>query len=279
VELSDAEFDKQTGRMNDLQYGAIALSLARIDARIGEIDASILSIERSMESLVGASWLDELPDLLRVPDALASRSLQASQGALLRDDALLAQLLEADPSYRSARREVREVALDERMGMASQASMLSVSMQISPSYTPSDGASFLDSFGELFSQGSPVLAVSVSLSAPDLGGKGDRLFNDTLAQRRLQASNSLEQAGNEVRLRLFALQDAIDANLASLALALDAYELAVSDLEVEQVRYDAGLSGLAAVDRRSRAVYQSAFAVFSVLRNLELTWLELESMK
>jgi hypothetical protein len=89
-------------------------------------------------------------------------------------------------------------------------------------------------------------------------------------EKIIQATISKNEAHSAVVDRLAELQRETDSAVAKLSLLMDSYTLAVTDVEVEQIKADAGISDRNRVKRAQLDMYEAAFAILQQLRTLRL---------
>jgi hypothetical protein len=147
-------------------------------------------------------------------------------------------------------------------------------MQVNPHYSAT-ATTFTDSFGELFGANQSELSVSVSFIASDLGRSVSKTVSSLADEAMLQATIAQGTARDAVLDQFDAYQQEIDLQLLNLSLDLEAYTVAVHDLEISSIRAEAGIIDNFTLRRAELQVYEEAFAMLQQVRNMYLLQLEI----
>lgn len=268
--LENAQLDYAAGLVSRNQVVKQELALKELLNQIGQFEQEIKSIESSIRTLSGKENVDDLADLSQIPSVSLQRVFSFAGGNIPNDGHTVTVAMENDSDYVAAERELRIAMLDKDLGNPADAPRLSVSMQLSPFYTVSAGNTLWDSVDRLFTTGSPNVSVSVSFMATDLSRSLGKTTDRLVGEKILQATISKEQARSAVMDRLSDLQRELDTAVAKLSVLMDSYTLAVTDVEVEQIRAEAGIADRTMVKRAELGMYESAFAILQQLRALRL---------
>jgi hypothetical protein len=246
------------------------LALKEMVDQVRQLGQEINSMEFSIRSLSGVDDMESLADLALISLPILDRVLTLVGGKLSEDDQAITVALGNDSEYTAAERELRIALLDRDLGNPGDAPRLSVSLQLSPFYTVAAGNTLWDSVDSLFTSASPNFSVSVSFLATDLSRSLSRTTTKLVDEKIIQATISKNEAHSAVVDRLAELQRETDSAVAKLSLLMDSYTLAVTDVEVEQIKADAGISDRNRVKRAQLGMYEAAFAILQQLRTLRL---------
>ncbi len=242
-------------------------SLRELLNSITSIEQEIASLETTIETLSG----DEVSfEPNRITDASLQRLLSYADGNLPNDDTTVEQALQADGAYMDAQRALQISRLDRSLGNPADAPRLSISMQASPFYTVTAGNTFVDSVEKLFSSSDPVVNVAVTFMATDLSRSLGRTTKALADEQIVQATLDSSSAQEAVMDRFDQFQRDVDEGVASLSLLMDSYNLALVDVEVAQIRLDAGIIDKTAFRRAELKLYEAAFVMLQKLRALRL---------
>ncbi|WP_422477756.1 TolC family protein [Pleomorphochaeta sp. DL1XJH-081] len=268
--LENAEFDYAAGLISRNQVLEQELALRELVNQVKQLEMEIESLESSIHTISGLNDMDSLANLALIPLNVLDRVLLFAGETISQDDQAIAVALINDTDYTTAERELRIALLDRDLGNPGDAPRLSVSLQLSPFYTVTAGNSLWDSVDSLFTSASPNFSVSVSFLATDLSRSLSRTTAKLVDEKIIQATISKNQARSAVVDRLAELQRETDSAVAKLSLLMDSYTLAVTDVEVEQIKADAGISDRSRVKRAQLGMYEAAFAILQQLRTLRL---------
>jgi outer membrane protein TolC len=268
--LENAELDFAAGLISRNQVLEQELALKEMVDQVRQLGQEINSMEFSIRSLSGVDDMESLADLALISLPILDRVLTLVGGKLSEDDQAITVALGNDSEYTAAERELRIALLDRDLGNPGDAPRLSVSLQLSPFYTVAAGNTLWDSVDSLFTSASPNFSVSVSFLATDLSRSLSRTTTKLVDEKIIQATISKNEAHSAVVDRLAELQRETDSAVAKLSLLMDSYTLAVTDVEVEQIKADAGISDRNRVKRAQLGMYEAAFAILQQLRTLRL---------
>jgi outer membrane protein TolC len=268
--LENAELDFAAGLISRNQVLEQELALKEMVDQVRQLGQEINSMEFSIRSLSGVDDMESLADLALISLPILDRVLTLVGGKLSEDDQAITVALGNDSEYMSAERELRIALLDRDLGNPGDAPRLSVSLQLAPFYTVAAGNTLWDSVDSLFTSASPNFSVSVSFLATDLSRSLSRTTTKLVDEKIIQATISKNEAHSAVVDRLAELQRETDSAVAKLSLLMDSYTLAVTDVEVEQIKADAGISDRNRVKRAQLDMYEAAFAILQQLRTLRL---------
>lgn len=268
--LDDAREDLLLGLISRNQLTAQEQALAQQLLQIDALDREIVSIRHALENL-----LEQEVDLTTVSSSLVSldsvRMLEGYRdGALLAQEELIQQALASDAEYRKAERELRIAQLDRALGNPADAPTFSLSMQLSPYYTPTAGNELWGSFDEMWTSSDPNFSVTVGFQFSDLSrnlGKSTRKLTE---EQMVQSSLAKESAESQVLQKARDLQLRIDQGFLTLGLRLSEYRQAVNAIEIEKILAESYQGNALSMRRRELAMYGSAFALLQHLRLMHL---------
>lgn len=260
---------------SDFEAGLISRqSLERTKLVYYQILSTLNGVQRELDELqitMGTVWEGSLPDQIVLSD-LDPFSL----ASLFDDPQLLGKYLISDPTYQQALKELSKAMIDGRFSELSDAVQLSLSLQLSPFYTPTANSSFFNSFDEMFSSSHPVVSFSIVLSASDLFRRTSSFRSETSRIAIEQANLSITKAREEAETALRAMRTQLQGYLLDLLVQLEDYTLVQMQWETEQIRFDAKLVDQNALKAKQLDWYQAAFDVLQTLRNIELLQLRMQ---
>lgn len=270
VSIKDAKKDLDEGRISRNAYETRVLGLNQLQYSLTEIERQIEVIEYSLDTLWGNKTYPK--------QFIVDKELFETIPSIIFDkEQLIKILLENDLSYAQAIRNLRSAEIDAILKNPSDAPMLSLSMQISPLYTPSAGASFFTSFEDLFTSSEPIYSLSIGFSASDLYRSTTKLSSSLANESVIQAKIEVEKARDDIELKVDDIQRNIKGLLINLAIAQYEVEKSTNDIEVERIRFEIGLANESSIKAKEIAWYGSAFTVLQILRELNLIALDLQS--
>jgi outer membrane protein TolC len=260
---------------SDFEAGLISRqSLERTKLGYYQILSTLNGVQRELDELqitMGTVWEGTLPDQIVLSD-LDPFSL----ASLFDDPQLLGKYLISDPTYQQALKELSKAMIDGRFSELSDAVQLSLSLQLSPFYTPTANSSFFNSFDEMFRSSHPVVSFSIGLSASDLFRRTSSFRSETSRIAIEQANLSITKAREEAETALRAMRTQLQGYLLDLLVQLEDYTLVQMQWETEQIRFDAKLVDQNALKAKQLDWYQAAFDVLQTLRNIELLQLRMQ---
>lgn len=271
----DARKDLELGLISRNQVILQENALSKQLLQVGALDREIDSARHQLEMLLGReiSLEQNGADLVSL-EAIAS--LGVYQGGFLVEDAqYLRRALDSDADHREAQRDLQVARLERSLGNPSDAPTLSLSMQLSPYYSPTAGNGLFGSVNELFATGEPIFSVSVAFQSSDLSrssGKTTRALSD---EQIVQASIAREAAGASVAQRLRDFQMRIESGLSTLALLLEEYRFAVQAIEIERILAESYQGNTLSMRQRELARYGAAFSLLQHMRSMTLLAAEL----
>ncbi|AEV28636.1 hypothetical protein SpiGrapes_0808 [Sphaerochaeta pleomorpha str. Grapes] len=276
-ELSDTDSDYIAGRVskNDLERKTYARE--QLLLQISSLSDQIDSVEDSLGTLYGPLF-SSVPYRVSVSLENVERLFSYRGTALLDDSALFEKVLKNDATYKEALRKKRIAQIDSMFNNLADSPMFSLGMQLSPYYDTSQGNGFFGSIGELFSNGKPVVSVSVNFSASDLAMRTTSMTKEIAGESLSQAIIQVTEAMQGVTSNLEDFQRRLNQQILSLRLALSDYQIKANDVEVERIRTTMGLGSASSIEIRENLTYASAFTVLQSLRELELLSLELDNL-
>ena len=265
--LDKAELDFNAGIVSRNQLVRQQLLLQELSQQITVLEKEIHAIENSIRTLSGKQQIESLaPEALFISVDALQRILSYVDGNLSTREDALREAIKRDSDYRLAEQELQTALIDKALGNPGDAPRLSISMRLSP-YTTA-GTTLWDSVDNLFSASDPTMSVSVSFIASDLARTLRKTTDKLVDEQIIQATITKEQAEDAVRTKLAQLQQEVDIAVYTLANLMQSYQLSVTDVEVEQIRANAGVSDRNSVQRAELKLYEAAFAVLQQLRSL-----------
>ena len=246
------------------------LSINQIRYSLSEIERQIETIENSLATLWGSN---DYPKQVILDIEL----FETLPEIIFDKEQLIKILLEKDMAYAQAVGELRSAKIDAMLKSPVDAPMFNLSLQFSPSYTPSTGASFFTSFDEMITTGKPTFSLSIGFSASDFSRSNTTLTSSLAAESILQAEIEVERARKDVVLKVEEIQRNVKGLLLNLAIGLDEVEQRANAIEVEQIRFTIGLANESSIRAKEIAWYDSAFQVLQTLRELDLIALDLRA--
>jgi outer membrane protein TolC len=270
--VTRAELDFASGIISRNQLVQQQLARENLLAQIHQFDREIASLDTALDKLTGGKSVIEpsVEELMQSLDEIASYA----HGRFPQDLATIEQALSSDADYMRAVRDLEIARIDKRLGTVADAPRLSVAMQVNPHYSAT-ATTFTDSFGELFGANQSELSVSVSFIASDLGRSVSKTVSSLADEAMLQATIAQGTARDAVLDQFDAYQQEIDLQLLNLSLDLEAYTVAVHDLEISSIRAEAGIIDNFTLRRAELQVYEEAFAMLQQVRNMYLLQLEI----
>jgi len=269
--VNRAELDLSAGIISRTQLVQQQLARENLLAQIHQFDREIAALDTALYNLTGGQPVAE-PSLDALMQSLSEITSYANR-RLPQDPATVEQALSADADYMSAQRDLEIARIDKRLGTVADAPRLSVAMQVNPHYTAT-AANFIDSFSELFGANQSELSVSVSFIASDLGRSTSKTVTALADEAIMQATIARDAARDAVLDQFDTCQEEIDLQLLNLSLNLEAYTIAVNDLDAATIRAEAGIIDQSTLRRAELSVYESAFTVLQHIRNMQVLQLE-----
>ncbi len=270
ISIKNAKKDLDEGRLSRNAYETRVLNINQIQYSLTEIERQIEVIESSLDSLWGNK---EYPKQFIVDKDL----FETIPLIIFEKEELIEILLENDLSYAQAIKNLRSAEIDAILKNPSDAPMISLSLQISPLYSPSAGASFFTSFEDLFTSSEPIYSLSIGFSASDLYRSATNLSSSLATEAVIQAKIEVEKARDDIELKVEDIQRNIKGLLLNLSIAQYEYEQRINDIEVERIRFEIGLANENSIKAKEISLYDSAFLILQILRDLELIALDLRA--
>ena len=267
--IKDAKQDLEEGRISRNTYESRVLGINQISYSLNEIESQIEIIQNSLDTLWGRN---DYPNQVIVDKEL----FKAIPEIIFDKQQLIKILLENDDSYAQAIGKLRSAELDAKIKSPSDAPMLSLALQLSPLYSPS-GADFFTSYQELFTTSEPIFSLSIGFSASDISRSTSKLTSSLAVESILQAEIEVEKARDDVELKVEEIQRNVKGLLINLSIALYEFEQRTNDIEVERIRFTIGRANESSIKAKELSMYDSAFMVLQILRELDLIALDLRA--
>jgi hypothetical protein len=268
--IKDAKKDLEEGRISRNVYEARLLSLNQIRYSLTEIEMQIETLQNSLETLWGSK---DYPKQVIVDTELIERLISIA----FDKEQLVKILLEKDYPYAQAMAKLRLAELDAMLKSPSDAPMFNLSLQVSPSYTPSSGADFFTSYENLFTSSKTTFSFSIGFSASDISRSATNLSSSLATESVLQAKMEVEKTRDDLEINIDEIQKNIKGLLLNLSIGLYEFEQRTNDIEVERIRFGIGLADENSIKAKEIAWYDSAFMVLQTLRELDLIALDLSA--
>lgn len=265
--VGKAEGDLRQGLISNQAYESRLLSYYQSALAYENLSDEIEKVQQTLSP----TWADGLPPYI----SLSIFNVESLVSELKKGDVLLSRYLLQDAAYKEAVSQLRSATLDSGFYSLSDAPLLQLSFQLSPFYTATTNASFIDSFSQMFSNSKPLLSFSIGFSATDLFRRATKVQQQSAEQALLAAKAKVQQAYEMANDAIRTLQVDVSALMMKMALQLREYDTKQVLLETEQIRFSAGISDATSLKTKELDLMQSAFTVLSTLRELENLYLKM----
>jgi len=264
-----AGLDLEQGLVSRQVYESRLLAFYQLASSYDELDQELSNLNSTLQKTFTGDIPAEVSIAFDFDPFLLAKRIEDTE-------LLLQRYLSKSAAYQNALLELRSATLDSGYYSLSDAPQLQLSFSLSPYYTGSNSNGFFNSFSELFSDGDPALSFSIGFSATDLFRRSSALQQKSAELALLGSKAKVEQAYEQASDDLDLLVQEIRSYLIDLLIQLEDYQLKRDIHEADQIRFEANLIDSAALRQKELDWYQSAFAVLTTLRELELRELQMQ---
>ena len=266
AELERAKDDLSIGLLSENQLLIQQNAFQGQLVQLSELENQISSIANSLIDF----GLEEVGDNFLLPkisyNDIAFITMY-SGSKIVDSEEILQKALESDGDYQTALSNLRDAQFQLDLGNPADAPIINVSLNYSPYVTSTSGATFTDSFSDLFSSSTENnISVSVSLIASDLSRNLSKSTEALAKEQLLQAQISLQESRRSVEEKLRNLQSSINTTLEQIKINTTRYHLAVEQVEIEKINSSVGLSSDEDIEVSEIGRYREAFTLLSTIR-------------